>query len=96
MTKAGTDVDAALQDAIVPNYSTCTPIITSVCWWPLTKAGIDVDFAVQEKLERLEEGILGDLGRQVLDAIDDDDDDDDDDNDDDDDDDDEEEEEEDW
>ena len=33
----------------------------------------DVGFGVQEKLERLEEGILGDLGRQVLDAIDDDD-----------------------
>ena len=35
----------------------------------------DVGFGVQEKLERFEEGILGDLGRQVLDASDDDDDD---------------------
>ena len=40
------------------------------------KAETDVDFCLQEKLERLEEGILGDLGRQVLDASNDDDDDD--------------------
>ena len=33
------------------------------------KAETDVDFCLQEKLERLEEGILGDLGRQVLDAM---------------------------
>ena len=33
------------------------------------EAETDVDFALQEKLERLEEGILGDLGRQVSNAI---------------------------